>query len=396
MNSINPGKFFWQSRDLILAAVFIMALIGILNSVHGGLENFIAATDKPSSVYGDFCEYYYPAGRMISKHSQPLGGYFYTPSFALALQPFTPDSISDARFRWQILQHLGIALLLLMPAIRLARRGGRKIWFFLYILLTLLSFPLWHNLKWGQVSVLLTLFCLAGLVFYERGQKWPAAIMLSLATLIKYYPGVLMLYFLINRDFRFIGRYALCLLLFGLCLPATVLGFSTTMEFYRLVNEEMTYALDWVAFDLNSQFFPHVVMRLFGIEPDGPARGVLTLLGLGIFLAVLFRLHRLYKAGTQDHILAAAGLLLTFPLLINTSWPHYFVYLPFCVVLLFQKAVTQGQRWCVITAALLQSIFIYAVSGYQFYSGLGFLLAANLLLLGTWFSVLKASPGSAA
>jgi len=89
-------------------------------------------------------------------------------------------------------------------------------------------------------------------------------------------------------------------------------------------------------------------------------------------------------------------MVLTFPLLVNTSWPHYFVYLPFCAILLLQKAATPGQRWCVIIAAFIQSIFIYAVSGYQFYSGLGFLLTANLLLLGTWFSALKASPGSAA
>ncbi|HOI89801.1 MAG TPA: glycosyltransferase family 87 protein [Candidatus Rifleibacterium sp.] len=396
MNSTNPGKFSWHSRDLILAGIFIMAVLGLLNTGQGGLENFIAAADKPSSVYGDFCEYYYPAGRMISKHGQPLGGYFYTPSFALVLQLFAPDSISDARFRWQILQHLSIALFLLMPAIRLARRGRRKIWFFLYILLTLLSFPLWHNLKWGQVSVILTLLCLAGLVFYERGQKWPAAVALSLATLIKYYPGVLILYFLLNRDFRFIGRYALCLFVLGLCLPATILGPGITIDFYRLVNEEMTYALDWVAFDLNSQFFPHVASRLFGLEPDGGIRGVLTLLGLGIFLAVLLKIHRVCKAGPHDHTFTASGLLLTFPLLINTSWPHYFVYLPFCIILLLQKAVTPGQRWCVIAAAFLQSIFIYAVSGYQFYSGLGFLLLANLLLLGTWFSALKASPGSAA
>jgi len=53
VNSTNPGKFSWQSRDLILAAIFVMAMLGLLNSGQGGLENFIAATDKPSSVYGE-------------------------------------------------------------------------------------------------------------------------------------------------------------------------------------------------------------------------------------------------------------------------------------------------------------------------------------------------------
>lgn len=366
----------------------------MLHIASGGIQNFIAATDKPSSIYGDFYEYYYPAGRMISSHPKPLGGYFYTPAFALLLPYFAPDSPGEAITRWQILQHLGITLLLFFPAVFLAARGQKKIWFFLYIFIFLISFPLWHNLKWGQMSIIITIAAISALFLHERGRYWSAALMLAIATLVKYYPGALIFYFLIRRDFAFIARFALCLVALGVIFPASLLGFATTIEFYQLVNAELTYALDWVAFDPNSQFLPHVVTRLTGLQPDASTRGFLSLICLAICLAAFFKIHKLHLAGKHDQILVSSGIFLLFPLLINTSWPHYFVYLPFCAVLLLQNTNSPRQRLVLALAVLLQSCVFFPLTGYQFYSSNGFLLAADLMMLYVWFSLKKISPGA--
>ncbi len=390
----NSRQLTWTTRDLILATLLIIAIMSLLNLYNGGIQQFIATTDKPSAVFGDFCEYYYPAGRMILSHPEPLGGYFYTPAFALLLSPFAPDSAADAMTRWQILQHLGIILLLIVPAVWLATRGGRKIWFFLYIFFFITSFPLWHNLKWGQMSIIITLACIAALYLHERGRLWPAALMLTAASLVKYYPGALIFYFLIRRDIAFVARFACCMLVLGILFPAAFLGLAATIEFYRLINAEMAYALDWVAFDLNSQFLPHVITRLAGIQPDAVIRGLLSLMGLTICLVAFYKMHQLHLSGKHDQTLAASGIFLLFPLLINTSWPHYFVFLPFCAVLLLQNAQTAMQRNMIFTAMVLQSFAIFIVTSYQFFSGNGFLLMADLLLLAVWFSLQKAPPGS--
>ncbi len=385
-------KILWHPRDLIMALLLIMSILALLHCVGPGLQTFIAATDKPSHVYGDFREYYYPAGRMIAKLPQPLGGYFYTPSFALLLPLFTPDSVEDALFRWQILQHAGILLLLIVPAVWLAGRGGRKIWFFLYILFFLTSFPLWHNLKWGQMSVLITIAGIAALILHERRHYWSAALLLAAASLVKYYPALMIIYFLIRREFGFIARFSVCLLVFGLLFPAAMLGMANTIEFYRLVNAEMAYALDWVAFDPNSQFFANVLVRLTGISPESDLRGLFSLPGLFICLAVFIRLYRLQPAENHDPLLAPAGIFLLIPFLINTSWPHYFVYLPFCVTLFLQNSGSRLQQATILLAVFLQSCLIFIFSGYLWYADKGLLLFANLLLLAVWFK--KTPPGS--
>ncbi len=387
-------KTAWTTRDLLCLILLSAAAFALLNAASGGITKFIADTDKPSPVYGDFCEYYYPAGRMITKHPQPLGGYFYTPIFALALTFFTPDSAADAITRWQILQHCSIFLLFIVPGMYLAAKTGKKIWFFLYALVFLLSFPLWHNLKWGQMSVLITFSAIFSLLLYERGHRWSAAFLLASGSLIKYYPGTLIFYFLIRKDFAFIARFTALMLIMGLILPGFVLGTSETIEFYRLLHEELDHALDWVAFDLNSQFLPHVVIRLFGLEAEAATRGILSLISLGVCLLLFFKLYQLHSDNQQDFMLAASGIFLLFPLLINTSWPHYFVYLPFCGLLLLQNAKTSFIRAIIAIALIMQSCLIYALSDYQFYAGNGFLLVANLLLLGAWFRIQKKTPGS--
>ena len=385
-------KILWQTRDLIAAIVLIMVVLSLLHTGKTGIQGFIAATDKPSAIYGDFHDYYYPAGRMISRVAQPLGGYFYTPSFALLLPPFTPESYEKASIRWQLLQHCGIFLLLFLPAIWLAGRGGRKIWFFLYLLIFLLSFPLWHNLKWGQMSVIITMASIAALLLHERGHHWSAAMALTVASLIKYYPGALVIYFIIRKDFAFIARFAICMLLAGFVFPASILGAATTLEFYRLVNAELAYAFDWVAFDPNSQFLPNVALRIIGIDPESSLRGFLSLPGLAVCLAMFWRMRCLANLRQHDQILAASGTFLLYPLLINTSWPHYFVYLPFCAMLLLQNTTSRLQKAAIFIAIILQSCLIVPLTGHLWYSGKGLLLAADLLLLAVWFK--KTSPGS--
>lgn len=384
----------WHPRDLLLLMILILAILSLLNLRHGGLTGLIATTDKPSAVYGDFSEYYYPAGRMIFSHPEPLGGYFYTPAFAIILHSVALDSYADAMIIWQIVQHLLTALLLIVPGVYLARRTGGKFYFHLYVLLVLTSFPLLHNLKWGQLSVMITFCTIFSLILKERERPWAAAILLTVATLVKYYPAAFMFYYLIRKDFAFIGRFALCMVIAGLLFPAAVIGLTTTVEFYRLLNSELAYALDWVVYDLNSQFLPHVIMRMTGMEPDAAGRGSLSLLGILICLPVFFRLYQGRNTGSQLNILSASGIFLLLPMLINTSWPHYFVYLPFCAILLWPCCSSCWQKSAVIIAMVLQSLLVFWFTDYRFYSGNGLLLLADLLLLIVWFTAQKTPPDS--
>ncbi len=129
---------------------------------------------------------------------------------------------------------VGLYLVPMFTFIREVKPAGRRLSLTLvYTFLFITSLPLLHNIKWGQVSVLITLFILISLLLYEGDHKLGSAILLAFAISIKYYPAVFLVYFLLRRD----GRYLLtCLAACGfflLAIPALVMGLDRTLEFYQ-------------------------------------------------------------------------------------------------------------------------------------------------------------------
>lgn len=381
-SKMNKKPLSWQSRDISLLIIFALAILSLIHFTGNGFTNVIDATDRPNKRYEDFQQYYYPAALVILKHSGPLGGYFYTPAFALFLNSLVARPLPEALTVWRVFQHTWLVLLLLVPAFFLARLAGRKIYAYLYIATLLLSFPVFHNLKWGQVSIMITFCSIFALILYERKRNRAAAFFLALATTVKYYPAFLLAGFLFKKDWKFVGWFSGFILVLGLLLPAAFLGVSATFDFYRLSLAEMSYAIDWVATDTNSQYFPHVIIRLTGLSPD--ARGPISVLGLLLVLLVLMKIYLRYRNQTEQgsDILLFSGLFLLFPMLINTSWPHYFVWLPFCALLNIAAAPDSKLKALSVTALLMQSIAFFALfPGYREYAFSGILLFANLLVL---------------
>ena len=62
--------------------------------------------------------------------------------------------------------------------------------------------PFQVNLYLGQISILITLFITLGWYYYKKGKDRISGIFIALATMIKFYPGLLMVYFLINKKYK--------------------------------------------------------------------------------------------------------------------------------------------------------------------------------------------------
>ncbi len=390
---MNDAKICWNRRDLFLILIFVAALVGLLSLGFGSLQKLTAATDRPCQLYEDFQHYYLPASQLILKESQPLGGYFYTPTFALFLNFLLQRTSVAPLLVWQLFQHFWLAMLVLVPAFFLARLSARKSFFFLYLLACAGSFSVFHNLKWGQVSIMITFLSLAALILYQRHLFW-SALLLAVATLVKYYPGFLIIGFLFKRDWKFIALYSLFMLALGLILPGLLLGFAETASFYRQLFAEIDYARDWVAQDANSQYFAHVLIRLFDLDQN--LRGLISLLGLVICGAVLLRMMWLLKRNGQLFWEIFPVFFLLLPFLVNTSWPHYFAWLPFCGMLALILSKKSRLRWLSVVALLLQSVFFFMILGdYRPYSFLGTLLLADLLILANFMLLPDASESLA-
>ena len=100
-----------------------------------------------------------------------------------------------------------------------------------YLLVLLTSLPLIHNFKWGQVSILITLGVALAFIYQHGGRSAIAGLVLAAVTCIKYYPGVLLLYFIIRRDLRFIMAFGMGMVGFYVLLPAMWLGVDGWLHF---------------------------------------------------------------------------------------------------------------------------------------------------------------------
>ncbi len=375
-------KIIWTRRDFFLILIFIAALAGLLALLSGGLQKLTWATDRPCLIYEDFRHYYLPAAKTIFSKSQPLGGYFYTPTFALFLNLLLQQSVVTPMLLWQLFQHFWLAMLVLLPGFFFARLSGRKSFFFLYLLSCAGSFSLFHNLKWGQVSIMITFLSLAALILYRRHSFW-SALLLAIATLVKYYPGFLIIGFLFKKDWKFIAIFSGFLLALGFVLPGLLLGFAETGLFYRQLLGEVDYARDWVSQDPNSQYFAHVLIRLFSLDPN--FRGLISLFGLLVCGGVLLRIMGRIKSNQQLFWEIFPVFFLLLPFLVNTSWPHYFTWLPFCGIMALILSRESRLGWLSAVALLLQSVFFFMILGdYRPYSFFGTLLLADLLILANF------------
>jgi len=366
-----------------LAAVTAAAVI-YYHAAYGSVSALVAALDHCKELYCDFTRQYYPTGRDVLATGQPSKGYFYSSFFALLLAPFGRFDIETAVALWSVVQIAGI-LLLLLPAIDFYRESPAA--FVLYAVLLAFSMPLLHNLKWGQVSTLVTGCAFAALFLQRRRHPVAAGIVLGFAAAIKYYVAVVMVAHGLRRHWRFLAAFAVAAGVLWLLVPVAALGPDGNWAFYQTVSERVAHALTtWMPEDINAQYFPSVAGRWLG---TGAGRALWRWLGYGLFAVSLLGVARLLRRGrARDMDWAYALLFLSLPLAVETSWPHYFVYLPFTQTLAWlelRRSPPRHRLWqgaLLLVSIILASMpFFQLIGRWQDYSRYGILFIANLCLL---------------
>ena len=90
--------------------------------------------------------------------------------------------------------------------------------------------------------------------------------------------------------------------------------------------------------------------------------------------------------------LSAAALFVALPFVVPTSWPHYFVFLPFCQAALWVVLGEARAHWLwrvpVACSAVLASGYCFALfPSWRFYNGVGALWVADAALLGVLYGL---------
>ncbi|KKU91247.1 MAG: hypothetical protein UY21_C0011G0026 [Microgenomates group bacterium GW2011_GWA1_48_10] len=175
----------------------------------------------------DFVVYYEAAWVVFQNHANPYLGlitrsfpFNYPPTSLLLLWPLAFLNFKAANILWNISSIFSVFLTIFLLLKLILPKLNRKIFLLIFLVLsfafTIPFFPVKFNIGNGQINHFLLLLFTLSLYLYQTGRKKASAFFLALATAIKLAPAVLILYFLIKRDYRQIGYLLLFLALFVL------------------------------------------------------------------------------------------------------------------------------------------------------------------------------------
>lgn len=325
----------------VLSSWFVAAMAaGILLRTRGHLLDLVTTRiDHCPQLGCDFLQHYLPQARLLFGDGLVFG-WVYPPLLGLILRPLTGLADTAALRVWMGLQCALAAVLVVQCRTLLAARGRWTSWA-LALALVVTSLPVVHNLKWGQVSVLVAVGAWAAL--RQRGRL--AIVLLGFLGALKLYPLVYAAAPLLRRELRFVVRSVFFAIAIGVLLPALVLGIGTTLEYF---GAALAWRPDITAYLGGQALWPSlgrwfVNGRSTGLESDGSAA---LLVDLGIAGATGFAtvarwilvltpsvaltwvtLRRLRRPGLSTDV-AVATTLVTATLAVGPGWHHYFAFLP--------------------------------------------------------------------
>ena len=327
--------------------------------------------DSRHPFFADFTLHYWPAAVRCWQQLPPAPGFQYPPGAAVALAPLAAIGNEGlAKGCWAIVLALSAAAIAAAPLPNETRRAR-----VILGLLVVTSVPVWHAVRWGQVSLPLTALAIWGSVSASRlWAGWP----LGLAVGMKIYPAVLLPVVafgsLTRRPFwQALGAAVLC----GVALPVLALGPRLAMEWFAAAALTLSdSSTSWMQLNSNSQFVPNVVQRF--IEPAG------TFVALAsTAVAVCILAWAVFEARTGHHFRGLALSWLSLPFWAPPVWPHYFVFLPWVLMVLdgdVQRRPLARVLWT--WAAVLSSLAGLAVAGgWMTYVSVGVLAIADSVLV---------------
>ena len=379
--------------QLLLPFVFIACGIFLyFYLMWGNVTNFVHKVDPCEVLFCDFVLHYHPTAQTIFETKLPLYGFIYSPFFAMFTSGFGRFPIESATIVWGGFELLFTLLLFLIPYRQLTK-GIAKMQYF-YFILFFTSLPVIHNFKWGQVSVIIVATTIAAFSAHKAGRSVLAGILLGISASIKYYPAIFFLYFLLKRDrvaTIFFIFTCISLLIF---LPVIFLGVGGWIGFLAATFEKLSVIGD-TASNPNTQYFPYVFMRLFEISTARVfVAQILRIAGMAIALFNFMLLWVMNKKNIEaNSILSISLLFCTLPFLVETSWHHYFIFLPFVQLSLFWTTRSRWIKSFIILSMGLSSIFIvnlfqtwndYTKWGFSFLSTSLILVSIYLIILETY------------
>ena len=339
---MNNAKFLLIGLLIILGGFYILNnIVSVYPNMHGNdfahlyLGAILAKQGK--NIYSPE-ELFSTAQSLGIQHFNP---FVYPPVVALFFIPLIWFSYPTAQIVWFILNHIFLitAFILLILSFK---SENKLIYAVVALVLTFSSHPLYRTLTAGQLNLLILFLISLSWFLFARKKLVGAGIFLGIATLLKLFPGLLILFFLWKKEYKVavsaIATIAI-LVLFSLAIqgvqPYQDYGTPLTQMSYG----QSTWSEFQQRFDVEpaNQSFHALVLRLFTANPvttpilDAPiVAKLLSILFSSVVIILTFYFTYLNKTGFQNNILRLqleySFFLLSSLLIPSLLWDHYLVY----------------------------------------------------------------------
>lgn len=298
-------------------------------------------------------------------------GFGYLPVISLLFIPQTYLTEETAVKLW-----FAINIIFLIAMIFLILKINRLLFYRDYKLITfvaVLNFnPVFETIKWGQVNIIVYCLMLGSLYFYLLNRKLFTSILLGTAIIFKVIPGLLILYFLIRKEFKIVFLTFVTMLFF--------LGISISIFGINLHKDYFTVKLPGASKfgykgDIYDQSFQGMSFRLFWgdngytnswIDNFNFSKRVSSFLRIGALLTlIIFLFNRKKNNDNKIKSLEFALTIVTIHLFHSLSWEHHFVWSLYLYILLFIILREFNFEKKIFYAVIISFIVVAAKYGYD-------------------------------
>jgi hypothetical protein len=345
---------------LALSAVRFQALV--LDFLHGGapMADFLVYFDAAKSLRlgGPLYDFAAAVG-------MPNGPVFkYPPFYAIVLAPFAIYPVQSVFTGWFLLNLVLLGVTGYLLAFRLWRPFAPVSVAPAYLIgIGILNFgPVWESLIRGQMDVvILTAAVVVLLLAQARKAELLAGALLALVTMLKLYPGLLVIYLLMQRRWRILAGFVVTSVAL-IVLSELVVGGTTLWRYVTEILAVQTAAVPWP----ENQSFDGLLSRLVipAAQTDWyttipfPTWTKLTLYALDlIVLGVTYLVLWRGRSMGRRFILGYAVVMPLIVLMWPTAWIHYqaLLLLPFAVLVFLQA---EHRSWAAIGLILVSFLLI--------------------------------------
>jgi len=339
---------FW--RHSAVALVFVSSMtVGLIMWLDLTLDGSLINTDFTQDYLAGYAlrhdtNIYGPSLKALAMKLFGFEAENYHPPFnALLFIPLSYLPYRGAFVVWSVLSLVGFGVLVVYS---LHAYGMAKYPWLPLSSLLLLWKPFTSSIWLGQLSVFLALLIVLGFACLKRQREGVAGLLFGLATLIKFFPGLLLLYVLVQRRWRCAVTWVICVAV-GLLVSLAVAGSADGLYYIKQILPEQMRLFASFPFNISIE---GIARTIFGpTEYFAPARelapGTVRALVWFINGSLVIAVCRLGlrcrdpESDTEMFSLFCVTMLLVSPL----TWGHTCLMLVLPMALLLHGALFQGR-----------------------------------------------------